>query len=196
MGKSKLLPFLGGFGRTRIAIDESTAVATYFNLCCVTQTSKEVVLDFALEAGTAGSGPVHTSVSRRIVVNLYTAKRMLQALKLTVQKHETTFGVLPSGSAGDRIDLDDSGVLPSYANFCRVTGTPEEVIVDFGLNSEPFGEPTQPIQVHWRVIATFDTAKLLARDLESAVAQYEARHGVIETDVRKRVRSNAFGPGY
>lgn len=195
MVKSKL-PFLGGFGRKRIAIDDSAAVATYSNLCRVTQTPKEVALDFAMEVGTAGSGRVRTSVSRRIVVSLYTAKRMLHALKLTVQKHETTFGVLPSGSAGERIDLDDSGVLPSYANFCRVTGTPEEVIVDFGLNAEPFGEPTQPIQVRWRMITVFETAKLLARDLESAVAQHEARHGVIETDVRKRVRPKGFGPGY
>lgn len=196
MGKSKLLPFFGRFGRRQIAIDDSAAVAAYANLCRVTLTPKEVVLDFGMDAGPAGSVQADASVSRRIVASLYTAKRMLHALKLTVQRHEATFGSLPSQGAGDRVNPDGSGVLPCYANFCRVTGTPEEVIVDFGLNPEPFGEPTQPIPVHWRVIAAFDTAKLLARDLESALAQYEARHGVIETDVQKRVRLKTFGPAY
>src|SRR5262249_10833521 len=34
--------------------------------------------------------------------------------------------------------VDDSATLPSYSNFCRVTATPEEVILDFGLNPQPF----------------------------------------------------------
>ena len=36
-----------------------------------------------------------------------------------------------------QVQLDDSGAVSSYANFCRVTGTPEELIVDFGLNTQP-----------------------------------------------------------
>ena len=35
------------------------------------------------------------------------------------------------------VHVDDSGALPSYSNFCRVTATPEEVILDFGLNPSP-----------------------------------------------------------
>src|SRR5206468_6632328 len=34
------------------------------------------------------------------------------------------------------VHVDDSGTLPSYSNFCRVTATPEEVILDFGLNPQ------------------------------------------------------------
>ena len=30
--------------------------------------------------------------------------------------------------------VDDLGTVPSYSNFCRVTATSEEVIMDFGLN--------------------------------------------------------------
>jgi hypothetical protein len=41
------------------------------------------------------------------------------------------------------IRIDDSKVSPLYANFCRVTGTPEELIIDFGLNPQPFGTPTR-----------------------------------------------------
>jgi len=31
--------------------------------------------------------------------------------------------------------VSDANVISSYANFCRVTGTPEELIIDFGLKS-------------------------------------------------------------
>ncbi len=37
-----------------------------------------------------------------------------------------------------------SKAIASYANFCRVTGTPEELIIDFGLNSSPSGFPPNP----------------------------------------------------
>ena len=43
-----------------------------------------------------------------------------------------------------RVKIDDTGASCSYANFCRVTGTPEELIVDFGLNTQPFGEWPSP----------------------------------------------------
>jgi hypothetical protein len=29
-----------------------------------------------------------------------------------------------------QIQIDDSKVIASYSNFCRVTGTPEELIID------------------------------------------------------------------
>ena len=32
-----------------------------------------------------------------------------------------------------QVTLDDKSAIACYANFCRVTGTPEEVILDFGL---------------------------------------------------------------
>ena len=32
------------------------------------------------------------------------------------------------------LSVDESKVVSLYANFCRVTGTPEELIVDFALN--------------------------------------------------------------
>ena len=40
-----------------------------------------------------------------------------------------------------QIQVDDSKANVAYANFCRVTGTPEELILDFGLNPQPFGIP-------------------------------------------------------
>ena len=41
------------------------------------------------------------------------------------------------GQDRPQLQVDDSKAIATYANFCRVTGTPEELIVDFGLNPQP-----------------------------------------------------------
>ena len=92
-----------------------------------------------------------------------------------------------------QIEIDDSNVLATYANFCRVTGTPEELIVDFGLNPQPFGIPTQPIPVKQRIITNFYTAKRMLHALQLTVQRHEATFGVLETDVQKRVRPGVMG---
>jgi len=46
-----------------------------------------------------------------------------------------------------QVEVDDTHVTAAYANFCRVTGSPEELIIDFGLNPQPVGMPKNPIQV-------------------------------------------------
>jgi hypothetical protein len=51
-----------------------------------------------------------------------------------------------------RIDVDDTKAVSSYANFCRVTGTPEELIIDFGLNPQPFGTLTHPVTIAQRIV--------------------------------------------
>ena len=38
-----------------------------------------------------------------------------------------------------QVPVDESHIVATYANFCRVTGTPEELIVDFGLNKQVGG---------------------------------------------------------
>lgn len=88
--------------------------------------------------------------------------------------------------------LDDNAVA-SYANFCRVTGSPEELIVDFGLNPQPIGVPKDPIRVNQRIILNFFTAKRLLAALQMSVARHEAVFGVLETDINKRVRPQAQG---
>ena len=60
-----------------------------------------------------------------------------------------------------QIEVDDANVLATYSNFCRVTGSPEELIVDFGLNPQPMGVPKDPIQVKQRIIVNYFTAKRL-----------------------------------
>jgi hypothetical protein len=87
-----------------------------------------------------------------------------------------------------QVEIDDSKVTATYANFCRVTGTPEELIIDFGLNPQPFGIPTHPIPVNQRIITNFYTAKRMLHALQLTIQRHEATFGVLETDVQKRVR--------
>ena len=91
--------------------------------------------------------------------------------------------------AAQQVQLDDSNVESCYANFCRVTGTPEELIIDFGLNTQPVGVPEKPIRVSQRIILNHFTAKRLLAALSISVQRHEAAFGVLETDVRKRVQA-------
>lgn len=86
-----------------------------------------------------------------------------------------------------QVKVDDSKLVAMYANFCRVTGTPEELIIDFGLNPQPFGVPTDPITVSQRIVTNFYTAKRLLAALQLTIQRHEAAFGVLETDVQKRV---------
>ena len=87
-----------------------------------------------------------------------------------------------------QVEVDDSEALACYANFCRVTGTPEELLIDFGLNSQPTGAPTLPIVITQRIVTNLYTAKRLLHVLEQTVQRHEATFGAIETDVQMRVR--------
>lgn len=94
----------------------------------------------------------------------------------------------------ERIVLDDSGVSASYVNFCRVNGTPEELIIDVGLNAQPFGTPTGPLPVSQRLVLNYYTAKRLLGALQLSVQRHESAFGVLETDVQKRVIPSAARP--
>ena len=58
-----------------------------------------------------------------------------------------------------QVQVKDEEALACYANFCRVTGSPEELIIDFVLNPQPIGVPKDPIKVNQRIIVKFFTAK-------------------------------------
>ena len=85
-----------------------------------------------------------------------------------------------------QVEVDDSEARACYANFCRITGTPEELLIDFGLNPQTFGVPTQPIVVTQRIVTNLYTAKRLLHVLQLTVQRHEATFGALETDVQKR----------
>jgi Protein of unknown function (DUF3467) len=98
----------------------------------------------------------------------------------------------PAGTVGgegqrQQVSVDSSKAHAAYANFCRVTGTPEELIIDFGLNTQPMGIPADPIEISERIIVNYFTAKRMMAALQMSLQRHEATFGVLETDVQKRV---------
>ncbi len=87
-----------------------------------------------------------------------------------------------------RIEVDDSQVDAQYANWCRVSITPEEVILDLALNPNPLAQ-VQKFKVSNRVILNFYWAKRLAALLNETVQRHEKAFGKVETDFRKRLSS-------
>lgn len=92
---------------------------------------------------------------------------------------------VPQPAMQDLVEIP--GLDPFYSNFARVTGSPEELILDFGLNPQPFGSQTTPIQIQRRLVLNFYTAKRLLAALSMSVQRHEQAFGILETDVTKRV---------
>ena len=101
---------------------------------------------------------------------------------------EAPAAAAPQQQQSFQVEVNDSHVNAAYANFCRVTGSPEELIIDFGLNPQPVGVPKNPITVTQRVIVNYYTAKRLLHALSLSVQRHEAVFGVLETDIQKRVK--------
>jgi hypothetical protein len=89
--------------------------------------------------------------------------------------------------------VDANSLSTVYANFCRVTGTPEELVLDFGLNTQMAPVAGESIKLTHRVVTNFFTAKRLFNALGIALRQHEDVYGVLEIDVQKRARSGRGG---
>jgi hypothetical protein len=87
------------------------------------------------------------------------------------------------------VTIDDDNLTACYANFCRVSSSPEELVLDLGLNPNPYGTG-HTVRVSQRIILNHFTAKRLLSALSVALQRHEQAFGVLETDVRKRVRTN------
>lgn len=87
-----------------------------------------------------------------------------------------------------QIKIEEDDAVCSYANFCRVTGSPEELIVDFGLNSQGMNVTDKPIEIKQRIVLNFFTAKRLLHALHLSIQNHEKVFGNLEIDVQKRVQ--------
>lgn len=83
--------------------------------------------------------------------------------------------------------VEAEGLAALYANFVRVSPSPEELVLDFGLNPNPPGSQMTPIKVSQRLVLNYFTAKRLWGGLGIALQRHEQTFGVLETDVNKRV---------
>jgi len=93
-----------------------------------------------------------------------------------------------------RLRMDDRNMRAGYANAFRTNMTPEEIIIDFGLNlaTMPMAQGAQPemtLLLGERIILNHFTAKRLAIMLSQLVRQHEQQFGDLELDVGKRRKS-------
>lgn len=93
---------------------------------------------------------------------------------------------VPRRQPPTQVSLDDSNATSHYANFCRIAGTPEELILDFGLNPTSAGSPTSPAKVNQRIVTGWQAAKRIMEVLQLTVQRHEAAFGDVETNTQKR----------
>lgn len=91
--------------------------------------------------------------------------------------------------AAQTVKVDDADIIATYANFCRVSSTPEEVVLDTGMNPNPYATGETTIKVSQRLVLNHFTAKRLLGALSTAVQRHEKAFGQVETDVRRRLKS-------
>jgi len=92
----------------------------------------------------------------------------------------------PQVAPTNEVVVDDSDAFATYSNFCRVTATPEEVILDFGLNSQPFAAVGQTVKANQRLVMNFYTTKRLLAAIATTIQRHEQTFGAIELDIRRR----------
>ena len=102
---------------------------------------------------------------------------------------EPKMGTEPAAAAGQvQFPTDVSNLSTVYTNFCRVSVTPEELVLDFGLNTSVTPNPAEPIRLTHRVVMNFFTAKRLWGALQNVLMTHENTYGVLELDFQRRAR--------
>ncbi|MBM4072798.1 MAG: DUF3467 domain-containing protein [Planctomycetes bacterium] len=108
---------------------------------------------------------------------------------------ETTPQATPGGAQQVQFPTDSVSISTVYTNFCRVSVTPEELVLDFGLNTQMAPNPAEPIRLSHRVVMNFYTAKRLLNALMGVVGQHENTYGSLELDFQRRARVAPRPPG-
>jgi Protein of unknown function (DUF3467) len=97
--------------------------------------------------------------------------------------------IMPDETKPAAPEIDAKNIATTYANVCRIAQTPNEVIVDFGMNPNFFGQILdEPLKLTSRIILSHDAAKRLCLHLTATIQNFEARYGQIELDVTKRLK--------
>jgi hypothetical protein len=76
-------------------------------------------------------------------------------------------------AASQRIEISDAGVQVGYTNFCWVTTSPDEVLLDFGLSAQRLGHANRSVQVTHRLALTHAAAKRLLAALHMALERQQ-----------------------
>lgn len=82
----------------QIVWDDSRMVTSYANVCNVLGTREEIMVLFgANQAWQSDQKQVQVTLSNRIVLNPYAAKRLLTMLELGLKEYEARYGELKLG---------------------------------------------------------------------------------------------------
>jgi hypothetical protein len=94
-----------------------------------------------------------------------------------------------------QVQINDAEMASVYVNFFRVTGNPDEVLLDLGMYSQVMAATgPEPIELSHRLVMNFVTAKKLAEVLRVVVARHEQAFGVVELDPNRRLRVQPQAP--
>jgi hypothetical protein len=70
--------------------------------------------------------------------------------------------------------VDARAMQVVYANYCRINATPEEVILDFGLNSRvQTDNGPEPVQLTHRLVLSWPTIERTAATLADVVRVHQ-----------------------
>jgi hypothetical protein len=95
-----------------------------------------------------------------------------------------------------QVPISDADLANVYVNFFRVTGNPDEVLLDLGMYSQVVGPAgPEPVNLTHRLVMNFVTAKKLAEGLRVVVSRHEQAFGVVEIDPNRRLRQQRPAQG-
>ena len=85
------------------------------------------------------------------------------------------------GTTQRKIHWDDSNMRSVYANVCNVTGTREEVVLLFGMNTAWHSAQAEvTINLADRIVMSPFVAKRLSLLLNNVIRDYEAKYGALD----------------
>lgn len=91
-------------------------------------------------------------------------------------------------AAQQQFMTDASAITTIYTNTCQCSVTPEELVLDFGLNTKMQPMPNEPVKLTHRIVMNFYTAKRLLGLLMNVVQAHESNFGALELDFNRRIR--------
>lgn len=118
-----------------------------------------------------------------------TAVVLLGVLAYSFAQREARAQQQPAQQPVAQFPVDATAKATHYANFFRVSVTPEELVLDHGLNTQTAPQQGDPVKLNQRLVISYYTAKRLMNALQSTLQQYENTYGEIELDFQKRIKN-------
>jgi len=79
----------------QVPVDASAMTSAYTNFFRASGSAEELFLDFGLSLQQmTPTGPAPVRLTQQLVMNYYTAKKLMQFLQWAINRHESQFGVL------------------------------------------------------------------------------------------------------